>query len=116
MPKKNIAAFSSVLIHIILPLIFLCGCTSGDKKTEADATAGDPVFRKVNSSSSGLTFANVVEENYTRNYFDTFAYVYNGAGVAVADINNDGLSDICSKTSLQLLPWMVEAVGTMARR
>lgn len=94
MRKINFPALSSVLILVMLPVILMISCTSGDKKAETDSSAGDPVFRKVNSSSSGLTFANVVEENYNRNYFDTFAYVYNGAGVAVADINNDGLSDI----------------------
>ena len=45
------------------------------------------------SSQSGITFKNVVDENID-NYFDYFAYVYNGGGVAIGDINNDGLADI----------------------
>src|SRR6187402_2018836 len=52
------------------------------------------VFKKISSKQSGITFINAVDENYDRNYFDKFAYVYNGAGVAVGDINNDGLQDI----------------------
>ena len=52
------------------------------------------VFKKISSKQSGITFINAVDENYDKNYFDKFAYVYNGAGVAVGDINNDGLQDI----------------------
>jgi hypothetical protein len=48
----------------------------------------------VASSSSGIAFNNTVDENYQKNYFDSFAYVYNGAGVATGDFNNDGLMDI----------------------
>lgn len=72
-------------------LLLLAGCSNSDKK-EADSSS--PVFKKISSSQSGITFNNLVDENYTKNYFDKFAYVYNGAGVAVGDINNDGLQDI----------------------
>lgn len=67
------------------------GCT-GNNNT--DNAASSPVFNKVPPSESGITFNNTVEENYHQNYFDTFAYVYNGAGVATGDFNNDGLMDI----------------------
>jgi hypothetical protein len=63
-----------------------------DKKESS--TTESPIFKKVSSQHSGITFTNAVDENYDKNYFDRFAYVYNGAGVAVGDINNDGLQDI----------------------
>lgn len=53
-----------------------------------------PVFKVVPPANSGITFNNLVEENGGKNYFDNFAYVYNGGGVAIGDINNDGLPDI----------------------
>ena len=53
-----------------------------------------PVFKKILAEKSGITFDNLVGENYQKNYFDKFAYVYNGGGVAIGDINNDGLMDI----------------------
>lgn len=40
-----------------------------------------------------IHFANTVRESKHLNYL-TFPYIYAGAGVAVGDINNDGLSDI----------------------
>ncbi len=72
-------------------LLIISGCGDNNKNGES---AIEPVFKKVSSEKSGITFNNAVDENYGKNYFDSFAYVYNGAGVAVGDINNDGLQDI----------------------
>ncbi|TAE55829.1 MAG: CRTAC1 family protein, partial [Bacteroidetes bacterium] len=44
-------------------------------------------------SETGITFANVITENARYNIID-FEYVYNGGGVALADMNGDGLQDI----------------------
>ncbi|MEO5562096.1 MAG: VCBS repeat-containing protein, partial [Chitinophagaceae bacterium] len=68
--------------------------TTGCRSDKQAAESTDPVFKRINSSQSGITFNNLVEENYQKNYFDKFAYVYNGAGVAIGDINNDGLQDV----------------------
>ena len=51
------------------------------------------LFNLISLEQSGVTFNNHIEENF-KNFFAVFNYVYNGAGVAVGDINNDGLSDI----------------------
>ncbi len=77
-------------VAIVAGCFFAISCNT---KKEASASIS-PVFKKISSTQSGITFANTVDENYDKNYFDRFAYVYNGAGVAVGDINNDGLQDI----------------------
>src|SRR3954469_6839547 len=90
---KNSTSTRSFLffgIAILANCLLLVSCNN---KKEASASES-PVFKKISSQQSGITFNNVVDENYDKNYFDRFAYVYNGAGVAVADINNDGLQDI----------------------
>lgn len=45
------------------------------------------------SDSSGLHFTNQIQETAQANIL-TYQYFYNGGGVAVGDINNDGLEDL----------------------
>jgi hypothetical protein len=87
---KNLSVISAIVLTTVA-LVFY-SCKGNNEKTVSET--GSPVFKKIPSSHSGITFNNLVDENYQRNYFDSFAYVYNGAGVAVGDINNDGLPDI----------------------
>ena len=50
-------------------------------------------FKKVPSETSGITFMNTIKENDQYNMID-YSYLYNGGGVGVGDLNNDGLPDI----------------------
>ena len=52
-----------------------------------------PLFQRLGPAHTGVTFANTITTDDTLNA-QTDAYVYNGAGVAVGDIDNDGLPDI----------------------
>jgi hypothetical protein len=75
---------------------WLIGCTvilSGCGVKKAESVKEMPVFRSLPSSQTGISFRNDLTEDYDT-YFDLFAYVYNGAGVGIGDINNDGLPDI----------------------
>jgi hypothetical protein len=51
------------------------------------------LFRKISSSSSGITFNNAIIENDSINPLD-IANMYNGGGAGIGDFNNDGLPDI----------------------
>jgi enediyne biosynthesis protein E4 len=51
------------------------------------------LFQKLSSEDTGISFANTITTNNDINY-QTDAFIYHGAGVAVGDINNDGLPDI----------------------
>ena len=53
----------------------------------------EPLFQLLPSSQTAITFSNNVRESPDWHYF-IYRYIYNGAGVAVGDINNDGLADI----------------------
>jgi len=52
-----------------------------------------PVFELLSSSRTGVTFANTIMTSDSLNVQND-VYIYNGAGVAVGDIDNDGLQDI----------------------
>ncbi len=53
----------------------------------------DSLFTMLDSKDSGITFNNKLTETEDQNIFD-YLYFYNGGGVAIGDINNDGLPDI----------------------
>ena len=53
----------------------------------------DVLFEKVTSDVTGIDFVNSVPENDSLNQF-TYHYLYNGSGVAIGDINNDGKNDL----------------------
>lgn len=51
------------------------------------------VFRLLSDRETGIDFANTITATDSFNV-QTDVYIYNGAGVAVGDIDNDGLADI----------------------
>ena len=50
-------------------------------------------FANIDSLESGVNFSNTIFETDTFNYY-SFPYMYMGGGVAIGDINNDGLQDL----------------------
>ena len=51
------------------------------------------LFKLIPTEESGISFENTLEYNEQLNAY-TYRNFYNGAGVAIGDINNDGLEDI----------------------
>ncbi len=73
---------------ITLLLLLVASFACNQKKTLPET-----LFTKVESSESGLDFSNDLNENDSMNYF-TYPYIYMGGGVAVGDVNGDGLEDL----------------------
>ena len=70
--------------HVYIALLFLLiGCNHNEGE----------VFEKHNPAKTGITFSNDLKESNELNILD-YLYFYNGGGVAIGDINSDGLPDI----------------------
>ena len=54
---------------------------------------GQSLFTSIPSQQSGIRFENKIRESSEGNVLN-YEYFYNGGGVAVGDLNNDGLPDI----------------------
>ena len=79
------------MIRIILLLFFALSILSC--KEEIINPSDKPLFRYVDTKTSSVSFENKLKELKDRN-IGFYDYFYNGAGVGVADFNNDGLEDI----------------------
>lgn len=77
-------------IYILLSILIFLSCNTKKNTTIKDS---EPLFTQLSKEETGITFKNKIKEDYY-NFFGVFNYAYNGAGVAIGDINNDGLADI----------------------
>lgn len=66
---------------------------STDTENEQAASAAHTFFELLPASQTGIDFTNLVEESDSFNILSHQNF-YNGGGVAIGDINNDGLPDI----------------------
>lgn len=72
-------------ITILAISILLSACQSADKSV--------PLFEEMDAQRTGISFQNKVENTAAFNIF-SYRNFYNGGGVAIGDINNDGRSDV----------------------
>jgi hypothetical protein len=68
-------------------LLFISSCTLNKGKPK--------LFSKLSPDETGIDFRNLLKEDNPEFNIVLYPYFYNGGGVAVGDINNDGLQDLC---------------------
>lgn len=73
--------------NLILSAILLNGACSGR------INSSDTLLEKISSSYSSINFENNLKEDQYINIVE-YLYFYNGGGVAIGDLNSDGLEDI----------------------
>ncbi|NNC49221.1 MAG: VCBS repeat-containing protein [Flaviramulus sp.] len=79
---------------IVLILLIIVGCSKKENNSIDDTVIiENAAFNTIDSSVSGIGFSNDLYDNGDLNIIE-YLYYYNGGGVALGDINNDGLDDI----------------------
>ena len=81
------------LSFLVCGLLLLGSCKTSEKEPVAAETEQPTLFTLLPSDSTGIDFVNFVENQKDFNIFK-YRNFYNGGGVALGDINNDGLVDI----------------------
>lgn len=72
-------------VSVFILVMFVCfSCAKADKNT---------LFTLLPSSQTGIEFKNILKETKEFNVLE-YGYLYNGGGVSIGDLNNDGLPDI----------------------
>lgn len=78
------------VVNCFLLISILSGC--GEKAMKQ--------FTLMDPSATGVDFINRVEDNAVYNIL-SYEYAYNGGGIAAADFNNDGLTDLYFTANLE---------------
>lgn len=88
------------LVIVLSGLIFFFNCKKNEKNNAINTqientsfTSEPALFEFLESSETNILFKNKIVETETFNFL-LYEYLYNGGGVAIGDINNDGLDDI----------------------
>ena len=81
----------------VLPVMciafFSCVNNASDKTTTTDKKVADPLFALLSPEQTHIDFQNTLTENLNANVM-MYEYIYNGGGVAIADVNGDGVQDV----------------------
>jgi hypothetical protein len=89
--------FWRILSFPTLLLLLISGCENPASLTEAPEQPikmeSDIQLKSLSPDITGIDFNNRIQEEGMVNIF-TWHFLYNGAGVAAGDINNDGLPDL----------------------
>lgn len=81
--NKSLLIYTINLLYIA---VLLFGCSD-------ESINRDGLFYELDSERTNVHFSNIITEDHTANAF-VYEYIHNGGGVAIGDINNDGLEDI----------------------
>lgn len=90
---KTVRIDPFVLLLLTTLLVVSCGTPEDKKSEDVAAVRTGPLLKGIPAGESGLAFSNTITESPELNYY-TYVYAYNGGGVAVGDIDNDGLHDL----------------------
>ncbi|MEO5685293.1 MAG: VCBS repeat-containing protein [Chitinophagaceae bacterium] len=84
------------LLIVLIPVL-IAGCNNTPFTTNApvntSTAAKDQLFKLLPPAQTNIDFVNTLNEDLNANVM-MYEYIYNGGGVAIGDVNGDGLQDI----------------------
>src|SRR6476646_10700234 len=90
----NYSTRLSILLQIVTLFIALAGChNKSNNNVDENQQSNRPLFSLLPSSQTHISFSNTLTEGLNTNVL-MYEYFYNGGGVAIGDVNGDGLQDI----------------------
>lgn len=84
---------------ITVCVMMVTACGSNESLKPGSVADTEHLFTLLSPDSTHIDFTNLVEEGLNTNVM-LYEYFYNGGGVAVGDVNNDGLQDIYFSSNL----------------
>ncbi|PCE65956.1 VCBS repeat-containing protein [Sediminicola luteus] len=84
--------FNKSLLGLCAIILIAFSCKE-QSEMAASAPKTTPLFSLLSSEQTGIDFVNAIENQKQFNIFK-YRNFYNGGGVAIGDINNDGLADV----------------------
>lgn len=92
--ERQMSAGLVVCVAASLLVICLLSCKQDTATPVMQAEATSPIaLQRLSAEETGIDFNNILNDEGNLNVF-VWNFLYTGAGVAVGDINNDGLPDI----------------------
>ncbi|MBK9270212.1 MAG: VCBS repeat-containing protein [Saprospiraceae bacterium] len=79
--------------YIFILFLVACQTDKSNLSGENPSENSGSLYTLLNPEVTGVKFTNLLQEDNNYNYLN-FEAIYNGAGVGVLDVNNDGLQDL----------------------